>query len=233
MYEANIEWSLKNFNYIFILPFDESVIPFTIDGEEYQIFFASSFVLPPSSKNIIENFEIVKTKFLKLNAYLDFAKYFLEEITEINNIKKELESKEVKSIELISLFTAVISFIIGGVSGFAFIKDLYTALLFFVVFTTSLLTFLIVLFVFTRGKKVIKEHKSFLIWIYGIFILAIISIASSNFIKLKYFNDQTELDKIKEKLKNDSIKNSNQSTLNVIKVSDSTNLTKIADSLKK
>lgn len=207
-YQTNIEWSLKNFNYIFILPFHESLVKFTIDGREYDLFFASTFVLPPSSKNINDNFDEVKSKFLKLTAYLDFAKYFLGEITEINNVKKELELKEVKSIELISLFTAVISFIIGGVSGFAFIKDLYTALLFFIVFTTSLLTFLIVLFVFTRGKNIINEHKIFLRWIYGIFLFAIFVIGLSNFIKLKFFNTQTELDKIKEKLKIDSIKNS-------------------------
>lgn len=53
-----------------------------------------------------------------------------------------MKEKDVKSIELISLFTAVISFIIGGVSGFKFIEDWKTAL-FDVVFSTSLISFLI------------------------------------------------------------------------------------------
>ena len=207
-YEENINWSLTNFNYIFLLPFKESTVNFKIDNVDYPIFFASSFVLPPSAKNIKEGYESVKEKFNKLFYYLEVSQYLVNEINEIEGIKDDLSKKEVKSIELLSLFTAVISFIIGGISGFSFIKDLYTALLFFVVFTTSLLTFLIALFVFTRGKEILEENKIFIRWLYGIFILSIISLFASNLIKSKYLNDKTDIQRIEEKLKRDSIKNS-------------------------
>ena len=114
-YQRSIDWALINFNYIFLLPITESKAKFIIDGKEYDIFFASSFVLPPTSKRIEDDYNLAKEKFDKLYSYLDFAKFFSNEINEIQNIKKDLDSKEVKSIELLSLFTAVISFIIGGV----------------------------------------------------------------------------------------------------------------------
>ncbi|KUY28524.1 hypothetical protein [Elizabethkingia ursingii] len=206
-YYENINWSLTNFNYIFLLPISESKVRFEIDGNDYDIFFASSFVLPPSSKKIKEDYSEVKEKFDKLYSYLDFSNFFSKEIDEIKAIKKELNDKEVKSIELLSLFTAVISFIIGGVSGFAFIKDLYTALLFFIVFTTSLLTFLLALFVCTRGKHVIKDNKKYIYWIYSMFFIAILLLFISNLIKLKFFNNKTDIERIEARLRNDSIKN--------------------------
>lgn len=212
-YQRSIDWALINFNYIFLLPITESKAKFIIDGKEYDIFFASSFVLPPTSKRIEDDYNLAKEKFDKLYSYLDFAKFFSNEINEIQNIKKDLDSKEVKSIELLSLFTAVISFIIGGVSGFAFIKDLLTALLFFIVFTTSLLTFLIVLFAFTRGRKIIDENIQYIKWIYGIFIVAISLLFATNLIKSKYLNNEADIKKLEERLKNDSIKNINKSQI--------------------
>ncbi len=212
-YQRSIDWALINFNYIFLLPITESKAKFIIDGKEYDIFFASSFVLPPTSKRIEDDYNLAKEKFDKLYSYLDFAKFFSNEINEIQNIKKDLDSKEVKSIELLSLFTAVISFIIGGVSGFAFIKDLLTALLFFIVFTTSLLTFLIVLFAFTRGRKIIDENIQYIKWIYGIFIIAISLLFGTNLIKSKYFNNESDIKKLEERFKNDSIKNINKNQI--------------------
>ncbi|WP_312900570.1 hypothetical protein [Chryseobacterium taichungense] len=212
-YQKSIDWALINFNYIFLLPISESKARFRIDGEEYDIFYASSFVLPPTSKRIEDDYNLAKEKFDKLYSYLEFTKFFSNEIDEIQNIKNDLNSKEVKSIELLSLFTAVISFIIGGVSGFAFIKDLLTALLFFVVFTTSLLTFLIVLFAFTRGKKIIDDNKEYIIGIYVIFLIAILLLFGTNLIKSNFFNNETDIKKLEERLKNDSIKNINKSQI--------------------
>lgn len=212
-YQKNIDWALINFNYIFLLPINESKAKFKVDRIEYNIFFASSFVLPPSSKIIEDDYNSAKEKFDKLYSYLDFTKFFSNEIDEIQNIKSDLNSKEVKSIELLSLFTAVISFIIGGVSGFAFIKDLLTALLFFVVFTTSLLTFLIVLFAFTRGKKIIDDNLRYIIWIYIIFLIAISFLFGTNVIKSKFLNNEADIKKLEERIKNDSIKNINKSQI--------------------
>lgn len=212
-YQKNIDWALINFNYIFLLPINESKAKFKIDGVEYQIFFASSFVLPPSSKIIEDEYNSTKEKFDKLYSYLDFTKFFSNEIEEIKDIKNDLKNKDKNSIELLSLFTAVISFIIGGVSGFAFIKDLFTALLFFVVFTTSLITFLLVLFAFTRGKQVINDNKRFIIGIYVIFLTAISLLFGTNLIKSIFFNNESDIKKLEERLKNDSIKNINKSQI--------------------
>jgi len=231
-YQRSIDWALINFNYIFLLPITESKAKFIIDGKEYDIFFASSFVLPPTSKRIEDDYNLAKEKFDKLYSYLDFAKFFSNEINEIQNIKKDLDSKEVKSIELLSLFTAVISFIIGGVSGFAFIKDLLTALLFFIVFTTSLLTFLIVLFAFTRGRKIIDENIQYIKWIYGIFIIAISLLFGTNLIKSKYFNNESDIKKLEERFKNDSIKNINKNQIIQSPHSSTTYIHSKTDSIK-
>ena len=51
-YKEYKDWSLENFNYIYLLPYEESLVIFEIENENFPVFFASSLVLPPSHLEI-------------------------------------------------------------------------------------------------------------------------------------------------------------------------------------
>lgn len=195
-YKNNIEWSKNNLLYLYHLEYENS----TIEIENISIFIPSNFQLPLVPDYYYKEFQQLTKKFNIQKYRYDVYMQIQPEINKVN----ELEKKDRRDLERLSLFTAVISFIIGGVSGFAFIKDLFSALLFFIVFTTSLITFIITLFAFTRGKAVIKENKIYIYWLYGIFLSALTLLTISTFFSHKS-RVNSELDKIKQRLDKDSL----------------------------
>ncbi len=173
-YLNSIKWSRENLNYIFILPFEESLVPFEIKGKTYDVFFASSFVLPPSLNNIDEQYYNIKEKVEKVYNYIEFAKYFSKERNEINDIKDEMKNSQTKTIETIGLFTAVISFIFASIPSFKFVQNFGQALLFTGIIGATLFSMVGIIFLFTRGFKVIRS------WI--LIILSLIVFLSTGYL---------------------------------------------------
>ncbi|MCT3949059.1 hypothetical protein HZQ32_11020 [Elizabethkingia anophelis] len=171
--ERKIEWSENHHNLLYQLPYEESLVHYGTEKIE-KVYYASTFLLPLSVEQIQKEFFELKLEFNNKYNYLEILSTLDKEFSVI----KEMKEKDVKSIELISLFTAVISFIIGGVSGFKFIEDWKTALLFDIVFSTSLISFLIVLFAFTRGIDLVKKYLYYILGFYFIFLTSILLITN-------------------------------------------------------
>lgn len=151
-YKEYKDWSLENFNYIYLLPYEESLVNFEIESEIFPVFFASSFVLPPSHLEIEKHYKEIEEKYNKLNSYLEFSLFFNNETNEINKIKESVKGTEKRSVETLTIFTAIISFIIGNVSLFQFIKAFYEALIFILIYAIALSAFVLLIFVSTiRG----------------------------------------------------------------------------------
>lgn len=173
-YLYRVDWSKNHSNYIFQLPANESIVDF--DG--IKVFFMSSFVLPVPLRRINNDFEEIKIQYESLFNELNILNRVTEKIEENYNVLDEIKKRELKSIEMIGVFTAVISFIIGTVGGFKYIDSFFSALVFILVYSTSLISFLIVLTVFTRGKKTLEDNKIN----FFLFYLTMISILLSIFI---------------------------------------------------
>ncbi|QSB27686.1 TIGR04086 family membrane protein [Flavobacterium sp. CLA17] len=147
------EWSKSNHNYVFILPFNECLVPTSeLDGLN-NIFYASSFVLPPSIEKMEKDFNEIKNDFDKINLYINTGKYFKKEIEKIESLNNELDKKDFKSIEIISIFTAIITFVLASIPSFKFVDNVWQALLFMLSLASALGIFVALVLFATRGFK--------------------------------------------------------------------------------
>lgn len=210
-YKEYKDWSLENFNYIYLLPYEESLVNFEIESKIFPVFFASSFVLPPSHLEIEKHYKEIEEKFNKLNSYLEFSLFFNNETKEIKNIKENITSfsdnqtKEIneiresvketdkRSIETLTIFTAIISFIIGNVALFQFIKTFYEALIFILIYVIALSVFVLLIFVSTKGFEKIISYWRFL----GGFYVVLIVILGGLFC-LRYHSEENETKEVEE-----------------------------------
>ena len=210
-YKEYKDWSLENFNYIYLLPYKESLVNFEIESKNLPVFFASSFVLPPSHLEIEKHYKEIEEKFNKLNSYLEFSLFFNNETKEIKNIKENITSfsdnqtKEIneiresvketdkRSIETLTIFTAIISFIIGNVALFQFIKTFIDAIIFILSYAIALSIFVLLIFVSTKGVEKIKSYKNMLIWFYAVSILLL-----GGLFYLRYHFEENEMKEVEE-----------------------------------
>jgi hypothetical protein len=144
------EWSKSNHNYVFILPFDECLVPTNELDELENIFYASSFVLPPSIEKMDKDFNEIKNDFDKINLYINTGKYFKKEIQKIESLNNELDKKDLKSIEIISIFTAIITFVLSSIPAYKFIHTAWESLLFMLSLASALGIFITLIFFTTR-----------------------------------------------------------------------------------
>ena len=210
-YKEYKDWSLENFNYIYLLPYKESLVNFEIESKNLPVFFASSFVLPPSHLEIEKHYKEIEEKFNKLNSYLEFSLFFNNETKEIKNIKENITSfsdnqtKEIneiresvketdkRSIETLTIFTAIISFIIGNVALFKFIETFIDAIIFILIYAIALSVFVLLIFVSTKGVEKIKSYKKILIWFYAVSILLL-----GGLFCLRYHFEENETKEVEE-----------------------------------
>lgn len=162
-YKANMEWSSQHTNFIFRVDYEECVID--------NIFIYSSFVLPAPNKEAHDKYEKVSSDYQTLKTQIEPLKRIKEVLLESQKIKdelikdnektkKDLEKGNVKIIELMGLFSATIAFIMSSVSGFKFIEGIFSAVLFLLIFSTALISFLLILLLITRhNENLIRSHK--------------------------------------------------------------------------
>jgi hypothetical protein len=173
-------------------------VDFKIESEKFPIFFASSFVLPPSHLEIEKHYKEIEEKYNKLNSYLEFSLFFNNETKEIKEIKESVKQTDKRSVETLTIFTAIISFIIGNVSLFQFIKAFYEALIFILIYAIALSAFVLLIFVSTKGVEKIKSYKKIFIWFYAVSILLL-----GGLFCLRYHfeeNERKEVEELKKRI---------------------------------
>jgi len=135
---------------IFQLPFDECLTEKQdIDGEERQLFLASSFILPINHKN-----EAKEIRAISDNLY---EKYLVQITTRSESLEhklekaiKDIDKNNTRNIELISIFTAVIAITVGGLSTIS-IENKIDAVLTFLAFSSGICLFISLIIVLTRS----------------------------------------------------------------------------------
>ncbi|WP_312208356.1 hypothetical protein, partial [Empedobacter sp.] len=142
------EWTYKSFNILFSFNLENSKIKI----ENNDVYFPSTFLLPIS---IFENKFLINQIPEKIQA----IRYRLIELKNLNQYEKInslIRDKEKDSIQTISLFTGVIAFIMGSISGFKFIDNIYNATSFIIIYGICISIFLILI-----NKFVNKDKKDF------------------------------------------------------------------------
>jgi len=165
-YSKNFNWSIGHHNYVFQLPFDECCLKI---GNE-RLFVASSVVLAVSNSILSKDYNDIKQKWDSLQIHASTIRAFQSDLQKIEEVKgeiaiqkQEIKNREIKSLEVLGVFTAIVTFVLGSLSGFKFITTVWQSLLFIGTMGTSLLLFVFGLFTLNRGIKTILSHKWLLI----------------------------------------------------------------------
>ena len=158
--QKSFDWAKENSLLIYQLPFEECLTDKnTFDGsvDTIQLFLASSFVVP-----IDYDTEKRRIKELQNKQYSTMLSYSVKitdsEITAARTeIKeqtdREISGNQIKSIETIGLFAAVISLLIGGVKIFKFVKNINQGLLAFMTFGAVIALFMLLLHLVIKHKE--------------------------------------------------------------------------------
>ena len=157
-YKKNIEWILEHIYFIYRVSFKECIID--------DIFIYSSFLLPLDNRESKDDYERVSDDFRELKSQLPLFRKMVEFNGDVSKVKEELfqfdekiEKRDAKTIELMGLFTAIIAFIMASIPTFKYMENIFDVGIFFVVFATSLISFLLVLLFIIGRIKVNEEQK--------------------------------------------------------------------------
>lgn len=209
-YKAKKDWSLLNNNYIFKLDYNSSII----QHNHLDVYYASSFTLAKVDDDIQNKFKEVEDLYrdLKLKITLKY------EITSISNLNNEFKKENKRLIEIVGAFTAVISFIVGSIGAFEFIKTFYQAVLFLSIFGFAISTFVILIFAATSGVLMFK--KNWYVFVpYSILLIIIGALTYFNTDELKFPEKDVERIEKKYNKKLDSIQKINTEKIeNLIKI---------------
>ncbi|MEC5158870.1 hypothetical protein [Chryseobacterium sp. MP_3.2] len=194
--EKKIDWSENHHNLLYQLPYEESLVPYNT-AEINDVYYASSFLLPLSVQQAYHDFNELKrdyqNNFNNVEIFATLEKEF--------NVVKELYDKnkdsDKKSIETLTIFSAVIAFLVGTIQGFKFVDTLPNALIFTTVFSLSLSSFVLLIFSSTKG---VQKMKEFWIYIVGFYVLGLIFLLSLFYWKGKVDGIQNENYKLKNQL---------------------------------
>jgi hypothetical protein len=152
-YYNSKEWSKTNNNYIFMLPFQECQVEIPeLDIDDLpSIFIASSFILPAVNNHIERQYEDVKQKFRSLLFQINSIKRIKKDLEQIQDLKQELDKRDFKSIEIISIFTAIITFVLSSIPAYKFVDNVSEAILFMITLACALGLFVLLILLATKG----------------------------------------------------------------------------------
>ncbi|WP_353098031.1 hypothetical protein [Empedobacter brevis] len=187
-YKTKIDWSLLNNNYIFKLDYGSS----RISHNHLNVYYASSFTLAKVDNDIQNRFKEVEDQYRDLKLRITLK----DEITSISNLNNEFKKENKRLIEIVGAFTAIISFIVGSIGAFEFIKTFYQAVLFLSIFGFAISSFVIIIFAATRGVEMFK--KNWYVFIpYGVLLVIIGILTFYNTDELKF--PEKDIEKIEKK----------------------------------
>lgn len=210
--ESKINWSKNHHNLLYQLEHSESLVP--LNSGVNDVYFASSFLLPLSTEQIDSEFQELRTKFNNDFNHLEVLGALTKEFTLIKDLKSNVESSDKKSIETITIYTAVISFIVGTVSGFSFVNTFFKALIFLLIFSSALSFFVLMVFISTRGVDFIKRNKDYFFSACGFLIFLLSILCFFNYCESEV--SQKEMN-VKYNKKIDSLNNIYDSKMNLLK----------------
>lgn len=203
-YKTKIDWSLLNNNYIFKLDYSSSIV----SHNHLNVYYASSFTLAKVDNDIQNRFKEVEDQYRDLKLRITLK----DEITSISNLNNEFKKENKRLIEIVGAFTAIISFIVGSIGAFEFIKTFYQAVLFLTIFGFAISSFVLIIFAATRGISMFK--KNWYVFVpYSILLLIIGLLTSYNTDELKF--PEKDIEKIEKKYnsKLDSIQKLNNKNI--------------------
>lgn len=138
-YKRKKEWSLLNNNYIFKLDYQSSLK----NHNNLNVYYASSYTLAKVDDDIENKFKLVEEAYKDLKLR-DTMKH---EIEAIHSLSIEFKKDNKRLIEMVTLFTAIISFIVGSIGAFSFISNFKQALIFLLCYAIAISLFVLLMYI--------------------------------------------------------------------------------------
>lgn len=208
-YFSNKEWSKSNNNYIFLLPFEECLVKIDNNIDIEYIFIASSFILPPDNNKIELQYNKIREKHKSLSYHINTIKRLRKDLNKLDELNNAFDKRDFKSIEIISIYTAMITFILSSIPAYKFIDSVWSSLLFMLSLASSLGIFVMLILFSTRG---FKDNKRGILYFGILIFISVVGYSSlSNFEKNKgviTIQERKSIDSI-VKIKVDSIYKNN------------------------
>lgn len=218
-YYEKKEWAKTHDNYIVILPYEESLVDLSKEKHPDlpKILFFTSFVLPYYKDSIDYEYSKTRQLFREVKALTSVVGSLKTDLLNLNELKKDFDKKDLKSIEIITLFTAVITFVLSSIPAFKFVETVHQAALFMLSMSASLGIFILLIFSFTRGfSNFFKLERNVIVAFVILFVLIVTTFSLISFenksvtgiIKksIQNKNEKLELDSIRKELNSDNNK---------------------------
>ncbi|MDD5149283.1 MAG: hypothetical protein PHC28_02225 [Flavobacterium sp.] len=180
-FKSNLNWCKNHFYYSYQLPFEECIKTHDIGEQELNIFVPSTFSLPLNYLDLLKEVEAFESNYLSntndIDNFSNFSILFNRLDIKLTDQEKEIKEQSKKSIELLSVFTAILALIFGGVS------TLTTNTTFEEKFLTFISLFIVLFSFITLIKTFISKKKNFievlvLFFIYIVCLILIIGVLS-------------------------------------------------------
>jgi|GEM_PF-3645092 len=203
LYKA-YEWCVDNRFIAFLLPFEESTIKWK-DGKfgEVNVFLYSSFVLPLNYSKIKNEIESIKSDILKFKTILGIQENLIVQKTAIKEIKDDIDKSEKRSIEILSIFSAIVLFVLGDIQIFTKVDNPSRAFQFMLLFAYSLSLFVLLVWLISRPEgfklKGLSRFQGFVMIFYIIGAIVVFTILNNQPPFNKAYQHE-EIEKIKKTL---------------------------------
>ncbi len=155
----------------YILDKDSSTKQITYRDEPINIFLASSFVLPINYNKVLNDCNYLKRDIEDIKSHLSIYKSLNRERKTIEKIRHDVMSSDRKQVEILGIFSAVVLFAAGEISIFKNTPSLEQASTFSLVFSYSLVLFVLAIWLITRDHSSFKASKIH-IWIIVIIVVS-------------------------------------------------------------
>jgi hypothetical protein len=158
-YEKHIERSKNKDSLIFQLPYNECLYPCKSLFEDFEyVFIYSSFLVPIPSSKYEEDYDRNRNKITTINATAIILNNITDKINTIQSVAQQLKDKEFKVLEMLGIFTALITFIFSSVKSYEFISTPLESFFFMLSLSTSMCFFVLLIIVVFRGMEYFKKH---------------------------------------------------------------------------
>lgn len=166
-YFRSIEWSERNLSTLIQLPYEECIFTNKI-GFTQNIFINGSYFIPLHETEIASDRDSILSNYQRANARYYIAKDRLKAKALIDDIGKA----DVRSMEILAMFSALVSFVIGSINTFGQVKSAYSAALLTLSLSTSLGLFVfLILGIHRGGIEKIRKHMWIIIVLISLIIL--------------------------------------------------------------
>ncbi|SEJ45304.1 hypothetical protein SAMN04487995_4728 [Dyadobacter koreensis] len=163
--KKNFDWC-KNRNFSpYQMPISECTRTVVHDGQQVQVFLASSIVLPIDYERVQKDVATVTSDYIKLETISKVQSSILDDIKKIQDIKETIEKTDKKHIEILSVFAAIVLFVSSNIQVFNKTETIEDALRFMLIFAYILILFIVVIWMITRESAFAIKKIPMIHWI--------------------------------------------------------------------